>query len=219
MGAKEKKEYRGFVKGAAGLFFCLAILLLAAGPATAHRVVVFAWVEGDIVHVEGKFAGGKRVKAGKVTVLDLQGNRLSEGRIDGQGRFSFKAPQKRALKIVLEAGMGHRGEWILSSEDIQGARPEKEGTAPVANSGRTGPKMGGPGLVSAGRARPDEMELAVERALDKKLGPIMKMLSETKEEEASLKDILGGIGYILGLMGVAAYFHYRRRSADGKKGK
>jgi len=202
-----------------GLVAWVVILLLTAGPATAHRVTVFAWVEGDMVHVESKFAGGKRVKDGKVTVFDLQGNPLLEGRTDAQGKFSFEAPQKRALKIILGAGMGHRAEWIVSSEEIQGASLEKEGPAPVQKTGGTGPKKGAAGPISTTADAPDKIELVVEKALDKKLAPIMKMLSESKEKRVSLKDILGGIGYILGLMGVAAYFHYRRRSVDGKRGK
>jgi nickel transport protein len=190
-------------RGIAGLLLWLGILLSATVPATAHRVTVFAWVEGDTVHVEGKFARGKKVKQGKVTVFDAQGKGLLEGRTDAQGKFSFKAPEKRPLTIVLDAGMGHRAQWTLDSEDTPQALRErgKEVTAEQ------------PGTA------PDTLQQAVERALDKKLAPIMKMISESQEKRVSLKDILGGIGYILGLMGVAAYFHYRRRSAGAGEEK
>jgi nickel transport protein len=160
-------------------------------------------VEGDTVHVESKIAGGKKVKQGKITVFDLQGNSLLEGRTDAQGKFSFEAPKKRPIKIVLDAGMGHRAQWTLDSEDMQQAALEREKTVTAQETGTA----------------PDIIQQAVETALDKKLAPIMKMLSESQEKRVSLKDILGGIGYILGLMGVAAYFHYRRRSARAGREK
>ena len=57
----------------------------------------------------------------------------------------------------------------------------------------------------------EAIQAAVEKALDKKMKPILKMLAENQNQGPTLKDIIGGIGYILGLMGIAAYFHYRRK--------
>jgi hypothetical protein len=37
--------------------FVVVLLLLPFGQALAHNVTVFAWVEGDTVHVESKFSG------------------------------------------------------------------------------------------------------------------------------------------------------------------
>jgi len=64
---------------------------------------------------------------------------------------------------------------------------------------------------------PDDIQLAFEKALDKKLKPVMKKLAESQENGPTVKDILGGIGYILGLVGVASYFHYRRKTKDLSK--
>ena len=47
---------------------CLFVLPVAVQSASAHRVNVFAWVDGDTIHVESKFSGGKKVKTGKVVV-------------------------------------------------------------------------------------------------------------------------------------------------------
>jgi len=48
---------------------------LVVDSASAHKVMIFAWVEGDTVHTESKFSDGKKVKKGDVIVYDLQGNR------------------------------------------------------------------------------------------------------------------------------------------------
>ena len=91
---------------------------LVVGSASAHKVMIFAWVEGDTIYTESKLSGGKKVKEGDVIVYDLQGNRLLEGKTNEQGEFSFKIPKKTSLKIVLQAGMGHRGEWKLPVEEM-----------------------------------------------------------------------------------------------------
>jgi nickel transport protein len=41
----------------------------------------------------------------------------------------------------------------------------------------------------------------------------MKLLVETRRSGPSVTDILGGIGYIFGLIGVAAYFNAKRRKS------
>ncbi len=101
------------------LLWVICFLFLRIEPADAHRVVVFARVEGDTVYVESKFSGGKRVKAGKIIVTDPQGNELLSGTTDENGEFSFKVPKKSELRIVLMAGTGHRGEWTIAAGEIE----------------------------------------------------------------------------------------------------
>jgi nickel transport protein len=58
-----------------------------------------------------------------------------------------------------------------------------------------------------------EIEAVVEKALDKKLKPVLKMLAESADNGPTIRDIIGGIGYIIGLVGMAAYLRYRKRDA------
>ena len=51
----------------------------------------------------------------------------------------------------------------------------------------------------------DELNQLLETTIDKKLAPIKRTLAENSDKGPSLQDILGGIGYILGLAGIAAY--------------
>ena len=101
------------------LLWVIGFLCFRIETADAHRVVVFAWVEGDTVYVESKFSGGKRVNAGKITVTDPQGKALLTGTTDENGKFSFKIPAKSDLKIVLLAGEGHRGEWTVTADELE----------------------------------------------------------------------------------------------------
>ncbi|RLC18551.1 MAG: hypothetical protein DRI57_08260 [Deltaproteobacteria bacterium] len=212
-----------------GIIFFVFILLSGADTAVAHKITVFAWTEGDTVHVESKFSGGKKVRHGQVTVYDPQENQLVNGRTDEQGEFSFKAPEKTDLKIVVMAGMGHRGEWTIPAEEIDGANAGQTTASEASKSSLTQngavqatasstsalPETGGSAfqtLPVASGLSPEDIERIVEKVLDKKLKPIMKMLIESQEDHGpSLTDIFGGIGYILGLMGIGAYFNFQKK--------
>jgi nickel transport protein len=184
----------------------LANLVLLAPAARAHRVNVFAWVEGDTVYVECKYPDGKRVNAGVIRVLEAGGAELLNGKTDDQGGFAFKIPKAADLTIVLEAGMGHRAEWPIAKEELSSGGQEPP-PPPVKPEPAAMPAAG-----AAPQPPPDsqEIERAVERALDKKLAPVLKMLVESRDPGPRLTDVLGGIGYIIGLAGVAAFFKTRK---------
>ena len=64
----------------------LAALFLAcalAAPASAHRVSIFAWVEGDMIRTESGFASGRPVKQGTVEVRDAGWHDSSSGSWNG----------------------------------------------------------------------------------------------------------------------------------------
>ncbi len=194
----------------AGFIVFLMLFFFGTGLARAHKVNVFAWVEGDAVFIESKFSGGKRVKGGMITVSDLRGNQLLSGKTNNRGEFSFKIPKKTTLKIVLVAGMGHRGEWTIPVEEI-----EMVSVIEIRESGQQETAENEPKSIMRSIPAPkpcsDEIQLAVEKALDKKLKPIMKLLAESREQGPTFHDIFGGIGYIFGLVGLATYIHYRRK--------
>lgn len=180
------------------IFVLLGSFLLTAN-ALAHRVNVFAWADGDTVYVEGKFSGGKKVNGGKIIVTDSSGVEVLTGHTNDQGEFSFKRTQPAELKIILEAGLGHRAEWTLPVDDGHADH----------SAGESQPEET-PTAVYAGPSRA-EIEAIVEKALDKKMKPVLKMLAESRATGPGISDILGGIGYIIGLVGIAAYFHSRKK--------
>ena len=59
-------------------------------------------------------------------------------------------------------------------------------------------------------------ERAAERAVEKKLAPLRQMLERQAGDGPRMAEIVGGIGYILGLFGVAAFFAARRKEKGGK---
>ena len=194
------------------LFPAAALLFLfCISPAEAHKVTVFAWVEGDQVFCESKLSGGKRVAAGEITVYDAGGNVLLKGKTSDQGAFSFKLPQAPPLTIELNAGMGHQASWTIQPDDVDEAafpatdNPEIDIAAPEAAS-----KV--PCADSPGKPDTAELETVIEKVLDKKLKPLMRLLADTQQKNPSLTDIIGGIGYIMGIVGIIAYFKSRQNN-------
>jgi nickel transport protein len=204
-------------------FIAAVLLLLPCSQALAHNVTVFAWVEGDTVHVESKFSGGRRPMDAPVEVYDTGGNLLLKGVTDNNGEFSFKVPEKTEMKVVVLAGMGHKGEWTIPLSDLEAVSDDtttqaaEPGSPPPASANPDQPQSAASAMsghqVPAGYVTAAEIRNAVEGALDTKLKPVMKLLVETRQSGPSVTDILGGIGYIFGLIGVAAYFSSKRRKS------
>jgi nickel transport protein len=204
--------------------------MLMPCPARAHRLSVFAWVEGDTAHVQGKFAGGTYVQDGQVTVTGPQGRELVSGRTDEEGTFSFQIPQKSDLKVVVSAGMGHQGDWTIRADEITAPVPASPAASRPAESlpdrGAAGRGAAGtadapspPETERAAAATPEAIRSAVEQALNEKLTPVIRMLAEERRAIGPT-EIFGGIGYIFGLVGVAAYFSSRRkRGSPGEDGR
>lgn len=199
-------------------FFVLLGVLLFPASVSAHNVTVFAWVDGDTIHTQSKFSGGKRVKDAPILVYDAENRLLLQGKTDDNGMFSFKIPKKAALKIVLKASMGHKAEWKLAAEEFG----IDESIPPVAATGTetvheiesgssvTGEKSvpSGTTMISLDRR---EIEEIINASLDKKLRPITEMLADAMNREPGFTEIIGGIGYILGLVGIALYFANRKK--------
>ncbi|MDE7240729.1 MAG: hypothetical protein K2N62_02420, partial [Desulfovibrio sp.] len=75
----------------------LALLLAALTVPTdalAHRVNIFAWVEGENIVVECGFNRAAPVRGGLVTVYDAgDGKELLQGRTNDRGVFVFPVPE------------------------------------------------------------------------------------------------------------------------------
>lgn len=197
--------------------FCLMLFfILSADNAMAHKVTVFAWVEGDTVIGESKFSGGKKARNAEIIVRDLNGKELLRTRTNENGEFSFPIPEKTPMRIELIAGMGHKGEWTISLEELgetfaaDNTREEKvKIPEPVAKTDSEQPARM-PVYID-----PAQLEFIVEnavtKALNQKITPLTKMVADMEQKGPSMNEILGGIGYIFGLMGVAVYFSSRRK--------
>ncbi|MDR1535838.1 MAG: hypothetical protein LBU64_12220 [Planctomycetota bacterium] len=200
-----------------------AALLLLSGEGLAHKVSVFAFVDGDGIQVECGFSRSRKVKNGKLVVADLEtGQTILEGVTDERGLFRFRPSDEflasgHGLLIRLDAGEGHRDEWKISPEELSALSGNAGREPPARPGGEAGPPPGRPGPDSGGDPPPPppgiemaQLEAILERLLDAKLSPLKRALARQEEAGPGLREIVGGIGWILGLLGMAAYLKYRR---------
>jgi nickel transport protein len=186
-----------------GSVAAIGLILSFHSSALAHKVYIYAWFDGDTIHTESYF-GSKKVKEGLVQVFDLSGKKLLEGRTNEKGEFAFKSQQKTDLRIVIEAGMGHKNECILKAEEVA--------DAPGHDSGAVRTDEMKSESLSHTETDVDQIRSVVEQVLDARLKPIQRELARIrKDDRPGFTEVMGGIGYILGLMGLIMYFKNRKK--------
>ena len=188
----------------------IVVVLPMVSHVWAHKVNVFAWVEGDTVFVEGYFPGGKKSRDSLVEVFNPAGAKLLEGRTNEKGEFSFKIPEQTDLKIILTSSMGHKNDFIIPASDFQ--EMESSSSIPARSLAES---------VKKSAAHPtdlSQLEGMIDRALDRKLAPVIKLIRDTRKEGPSITEIVGGIGYIVGLFGLVMYFKSRNKKRSQEPG-
>ena len=185
-----------------GVLVMLAFMAWPMAPRVlAHKVSVFAWVEGDAVHVEGYFAGGKKAHDSLVEVFNPAGAKLLQGKTDDKGQFSFTVPEKTDLRIVLTASMGHKNDFIVTAGEFAQDTPLP---SPSLTNNIENPSA--PPATDLSR-----LEAMIDQALDRKLAPLTKAIRDSQKKGPTVTEIIGGIGYIVGLMGLVMYFNNRKK--------
>lgn len=211
---------------AAGLLFAL---LLVAAPSSAHKLRVFAAAEGARIQGSTYFAGGGKAAGARVRITDASDRVLAELEAGADGTFSYRARAPVVHRILAETQDGHRAEWQVGAAELAGAFPSQgrsqEGTdsaAPAAAKvdAAVQPAAGTDlrDTAQAAHACPPSaesaldpgVEAAIERAVARQVRPLREQLLATRDAVA-FRDVLGGIGYILGLGGVGLWWYGRRR--------
>ncbi len=196
----------------------MAISLCMAAVSSAHKVNIFAYVDGDSVVTDSGYSRSKRVYDGIVEVYDASsGKMLLSGPTNTDGKFSFKIPaEARAnrsdMRLLLKAGTGHQAEWTVKYDEFAAKDPiannEAEPGQPVVAASDAGlaaaPQVASPTVA----VNTSEVEAIVRR----ELAPVKSMLADLSQTGPGVTEIIGGIGYILGLFGIVAYMKSRKSS-------
>jgi len=186
------------------LFIGLHLLLLTSSAAYAHSVYLFAWAEGDTIYTESYFGDDKKVNDGLIIVFDPSGKEILRGKTNEMGEFSFKIPQKTDMRIVLESSMGHGAEYIFKvdefSDTVENTEEKPEIMEPNGSSS------------SVQDMDTKQIRVMIEEILDSRLKPIARDLAMLQQKRGpGLTEIIGGIGYIFGIMGIVLYFKARKK--------
>lgn len=184
--------------------FILVIgLMLFATNVQAHKVVSSAWTDGKDIEGEVGLSNGDMAQKGTIVeVFDLDGNKLGESKIDGDGLFRFTPTQSIPHKFYANLGAGHVANLIVGVDEL----PE--------HLAQTGETVGTPSPnTTSAQAISSDIQKLVAKAVRREIQPLRKEIASYKEKN-DLQTILGGIGYILGLTGVVFYIAARRKEKE-----
>ncbi|MBR5705323.1 MAG: hypothetical protein IKX21_05075 [Deltaproteobacteria bacterium] len=198
-----------------GLFFCLMVLMTVS-PVLAHRVHLYAFVEGGEIVADCRFSKKSPAQNARVEVLDAaSGKLLVSGESDARGAAQLSIPPELAahpadVLVVLNAGEGHRAEWRIDAVDLRRglAGTPSAISSPVRPEPSEAAKQGaGMAVQVSGTSRcisPEELEarLREERA---------RFEAERNAEGPGLTEIVGGIGWIAGIFSALFALNNRRR--------
>lgn len=196
------------------------IAMMTASQALAHHVVVFATVKGKTIEGEVFYQGGSAAAQVPVTVLGTANQKLGETETDETGKFSFTPSVRCDMRFVADAGMGHRGEYLLKQEELPPDLPPADSSA-SSNGAETTTENALPPHEHTDmehdhphpHPHPDEADHVHDMPVTTEdIGRQVMMIRQDLnqlQQKLRFQDILGGIGYILGIMGVWAYLSNR----------
>ena len=198
---------------------CMFLLLIPASV-FAHKVKIFASAEGNVISGYVYYTGGGKPKQALILVQDQHGNGLGELKTDGNGEFSFSAETRRDHIFILELADGHRASFTVKAEELPASLAEAESAEPqlqfandtVERQKNVLPVSDVNSSVLEQKAfqlSAEELEAYLDMAIAKQLRPLREQL-DRYEEKVRLHDILGGIGYIVGLMGLGYFLSARK---------
>jgi len=186
-----------------GRRLCVAacLLLLAGSAAMGHGVRCFATARDGRVHGRAWFIGGGKPANCPVKVYLPDGALFLETRTDTAGEFRFETADRSPLKIVVEAGEGHRAEYML-----KGATPTTDAPEP----GRDDRRDTAVAMPADSAASDDARLKAIVREAVRDEVAVLRMdLEQSRRAGPGATEIIGGIGWILGLMGVVLWARSR----------
>jgi len=171
--------------------------------------------QGRKVLCRGFTSRGAPTKDCRITAELPDGTVLAQGRTDDKGEFSFEVAQPADLKIVLDAGSGHRAECSLKVEELSADLPAAAGQAAGPRTQADAQKRVPPSDVKAdpqGVALDQRtLEQIVRSVVQEEMLALRGDLQAAEDRGPGITEIVGGIGYIVGIMGVVMYVRSRNK--------
>lgn len=187
------------------------VSLLSVNVALAHNVVGGVYAIGTTIEGEAGFSNGDMAQAGTVVLItDASGQSIAEVLTDEEGFFLFEATKRIDHHFKLDMSSGHVLEMILPAEELPASLPGGTSIASAPSNQIMAASVSGVDTVV--------LQQMIEQAVAKQVKPLRKELAAYKEK-AGLQDLLGGIGYIFGLVGLGIWLRQRKQDKQQDKAR
>jgi nickel transport protein len=200
--------------------------------AEAHKLKAFATVEGATIDGYAYFTPGGRAQEADVTVTGPGNVQVLKTGVDTQGNFHFVAKQRVDYTITVDGGDAHIANYVIHASDLPDSLPLPQDGAilPLDVAAAATPAatdvgaahedssavVGAPPAVGAGVDQA-ALKAMIQESVAHEVNPLREQL-DAFQEAVTWHDVLGGIGYIFGLCGVAYGFANRKRP-DGRSAR
>ncbi|HWR04326.1 MAG TPA: hypothetical protein VN419_09945, partial [Humidesulfovibrio sp.] len=118
--------HRPLAKSSCAMALCLLFCLLWPAAALAHKVTVFAYVDGPNIVVDAFYSKSNKVNKGTITVKNAaSGEEYARAVTDEAGALALPVPAKAVaakadLRVLLVAGEGHQDEILVKASEFAG---------------------------------------------------------------------------------------------------
>ena len=200
---------RSRVGQTAGSLLVLTLLLLCPAPVFAHTLYVFAQVKGTTIQGRAYFPGDVPALKSDVIARDASGRELGRTTTDDGGKFTLMVGEHVDYYLVAETPDGHSSRpYIVHASELPGSLPAD--AARVGKDLQVAPPVTDHARLPAASTG-NESDLRDQMTeLSKQLDALRWQINES-ENRLRFRDILGGIGFILGLTGLVFFMKARRR--------
>ena len=202
----------------------LFALLFTIASAQAHGVKLFAYQEADDIVGQAYFTGGGPAINCQLVLQDETQKAVLQAHTDDVGKFRLPLPSGLAGKytLILDAGPGHRAMIDLQLNILQSS----------SNIGEHAPLISENSLQLTEAPKPELSDLPVNKdhpaysinATHQKLLDLESRIVDLSRQVnalnavcqqdvgIALEKIISGLGYILGLLGLATYMRCRAQA-------
>ncbi|MHC4713165.1 MAG: hypothetical protein ACYTAN_07830, partial [Planctomycetota bacterium] len=174
---------------------------------------IFATADGTEISGYVYLSGGGRARNVTVEVSAPSGEHIASLETDEEGRFSFSAKLRCDHILKVTTADGHAASWTVPAAELPESLPlpERATSSPEAETEASE----GPDKISVTAApiADGDASLSAEMASLRKQVIAMREQLDGFQEKRTVQDIIGAVGYILGVAGVAFYILGRRRNS------
>lgn len=188
----------------------VSLVLCLCCTGLAHKIKIFATGEGDSISGYVYFPGGKRAKGVTVKLFRADGKKVAETEANNRGEFRFSVSLLCDYRVEVETVDGHRASFGVEACELSQNLPRLQ----VSGPGESAMQKETESPPKNGSISMEDLRRMLEGSVSRQIRPLREQL-DRYEERIRLRDIVGGIGYIIGVFGVVFFILARRRTRGG----
>jgi nickel transport protein len=138
---------------------------------------------------------------------------IGEAVIDADGLFIWQTTSTKDHHFNANMGAGHVANFMVSAEEL--GDYDQQTSLQTQNNASAQTLENAPKLTSSTGAVSANNYDRIRKMINKEIRPLRKEIILLKEKK-SLQDIMGGLGYIVGIFGIFAWFKSRKTTPSKK---